>query len=116
MAYELENIEAKISENISVAASENLNFDVPEFLRDFDQECSKVRKAFRHQVVTFENELLVKRYFHYHQESLIDLIDTLSIGAQTANSFRESVVDRLSGLPFSNFEFSFQTMSITNLS
>lgn len=98
MAYELENIEAKISDNISVAASENLNFDVPEFLRELDQECSKVRKAFRHQVVTFENELLVKRYFHFHQESLIDLIDTLHADTQTANPFRECVIDRLSGL------------------
>jgi hypothetical protein len=98
VAYELENIEAKISENISVAASENLNFDVPEFLRELDLECSKVRKAFKHQVVTFENELLVKRYFHFHQESLIDLIDTLHTGMQTANPFRECVIDRLSGL------------------
>jgi hypothetical protein len=98
VAYELENIEAKISENISVAASENLNFDVPEFLRELDQECSKVRKAFKHQVVTFENELLVKRYFHFHQESLIDLIDTLHTGTQTANPFRQCVIDRLSGL------------------
>jgi hypothetical protein len=98
VAYELENIEAKISENISVAASESLNFDVPEFLRELDQECSKVRRAFRHQVVTFENELLVKRYFHFHQESLIDLIDTLHTGTQTASPFRECVIDRLSGL------------------
>lgn len=98
MAYELENIESKISENISVAVSENLNFDVPEFLRELDQECSKVRKAFRHQVVTFENELLVKRYFHFHQESLIDLIDTLHTDTQTAHPFRECIIDRLSGL------------------
>jgi hypothetical protein len=97
VAYELENIESKICE-IGLATSENLNFDVPEFLRDLDQECSKVKTAFKHQVVSFENELLVKRYFHFHQESLIDLINNLHSEAQLRNPFRESILDRLSGL------------------
>lgn len=98
VAYELENIESKISENIAFAASESLDSDVPEFLRDLDQECSKVKKAFRHQVVSFENERLVERYFHFHQESLIDLIDTLHKGNQPGSPCLQCIIDRLSDL------------------
>ena len=99
MAYELENIESKISENFAIADSENLDFDIPTFLRDLDQECSKVKKAFKHQVVSFENERLVRRYFYFHQESLIDLINTLDGGNdQPTTCFLQSILDRLSAL------------------
>ena len=98
VAYELEDIESKITENISLAASGDLTFDVPEFFRQLDQECSKVKRAFRQQVVSFENERLVKRYFHFHQESLIDLIDTLSTEQQLKHPFLQSILDRLAGL------------------
>lgn len=101
MAYELETIESRITENIFVAASESITFDVPEFLKELDNECAKVKKAFRQQVVSFENEKLVRRYFHFHQESLIDLINSIQSNVQTAGTadvFIESVVNRLSGL------------------
>lgn len=99
MAYELENIESKICDSSGLITSENLNFDVPEFLQDLDQECSKVKRAFKHQVVSFENERLVRRYFHFHQESLIDLINTLHAHTERPrNCFIESILDRLSGL------------------
>lgn len=98
MAYELETIESQISKNIQVAASENIEFDVPMFLEELDVECFKVKRAFRHQVVSFENERLIKRYFHFHQESLIDLINTLHTERQLNSSFLQSVLDRLAGL------------------
>lgn len=98
MAYELENIESQISKNIQVAASENIEFDVPMFLEELDVECFKVKRAFRHQVVSFENERLIKRYFHFHQESLIDLINTLHTERQLNSGFLQSVLDRLAGL------------------
>jgi hypothetical protein len=98
VAYELENIESKISENIAVAVSESLNFDVPEFLRDLDQEFLKVKKAFKRQVVSFDSERLVERYFHFHQESLIDLINTLHTSAPSDNRLLECVIGRLSEL------------------
>jgi hypothetical protein len=98
VAYELENIESKISKHISVADSENIEFDVPMFLQELDVECIKVKRAFRHQVVSFENERLIKRYFHYHQESLIDLIDSLHSSGKVGNDILQSVVDRLAGL------------------
>lgn len=98
MAYELENIEDRISKNISVAASENIEFDGPMFLQELDVECFKVKRAFRHQVVSFENERLIKRYFHYHQESLIDLIDSLHTDGKVGNNILQSVLDRLAGL------------------
>jgi hypothetical protein len=98
VAYELENIESKISRHISVADSENIEFDVPMFLQELDVECFKVKRAFRHQVVSFENERLIKRYFHYHQESLIDLIDSLHSGGKAGNNILQSVLDRLAGL------------------
>jgi hypothetical protein len=100
LAYELETIETKITENIFLAASESIIVDVPEFLKDMDSECAKVKKAFKHQVVSFENENLIKRYFHFHQESLIDLINTIQLNAQVRGSapLAESVVDKLSNL------------------
>jgi hypothetical protein len=98
VAYELEIIESKITESISLAVSENLHFDVPVFLQELDIECSKVKRAFRHQVVSFENERLVKRYFHFHQESLIDLLDTLHSGAHSDQCVLQSILDRLAGL------------------
>jgi hypothetical protein len=100
LAYELETIETKITENIFLAASESITFDVPEFLKELDNECLKVKKAFRHQVVSFENENLVKRYFHFHQESLIDLINSIQSNAQSpyAEQLVESVINRLSGV------------------
>jgi hypothetical protein len=98
VGYELEHIELKISANIVSAASENIEFDVPHFLQDLDDECSKVKRAFRHQVVSFENERLVKRYFHFHQESLIDLINTLHAEQHGSASILQSVLDRLAGL------------------
>jgi hypothetical protein len=98
VAYELENIESKITERISVAASETLHFDVPVFLQELDVECSKIKRAFRHQAVSFENERLVKRYFHFHQESLIDLIDTLHGEKHADQPVLESIVHRLAGL------------------
>lgn len=98
MAYELENIESRITENVSLAASENLTFDVPEFFRQLDQECLKVKRAFKHQVVSFENERLVQRYFHFHQESLIDLINTLDGHTDPDSCFVKSILDRLCGL------------------
>jgi hypothetical protein len=98
VAYELENIESQISKNIIVAASENIEFDIPMFLQELDVECFKVKRAFRHQVVSFENERLIKRYFHYHQESLIDLIDSLHTDGKVGNDILQSVLDRLAGL------------------
>jgi hypothetical protein len=98
VAYELEIIESKITESISLAASENLHFDVPVFLQELDIECSKVKRAFRHQVVSFENERLVKRYFHFHQESLIDLLDTIHSEAHSDQCVLQSILDRLAGL------------------
>jgi mRNA-degrading endonuclease YafQ of YafQ-DinJ toxin-antitoxin module len=98
VAYELESIESQISKNIQVAASENIELDVPMFLEELDVECFKVKRAFRHQVVSFENERLIKRYFHFHQESLIDLINTLHTERQLNASFLHSVLDRLAGL------------------
>lgn len=98
MAYELENIEVQISKNISVAASENIEFDVPMFLEELDSECFKVKRAFRHQVVSFENERLIKRYFHFHQESLIALINTLHAEQQLNTAFLQSILERLAGL------------------
>jgi hypothetical protein len=97
LAYELETIESKINANIFIAASESITVDAPEFLKELDSECAKVKKAFRYQVVSFENERLVRRYFHFHQESLIDLIDTLHAG-QLDNAFVETILDRLAGL------------------
>jgi hypothetical protein len=100
LAYELETIETKITENIFLAASESITVDVPEFLKELDSECAKVKKAFRHQVVSFENENLVKRYFHFHQESLIDLINTIQTNMQAGagNELVGSIVTRLSDL------------------
>ncbi len=98
VAYELENIETQISKNISIAASENIQFDVPMFLQELDVECFKVKRAFRHQVVSFENDRLVKRYFHFHQESLIDLINTVHVEPHSSGSFLQSILDRLAGL------------------
>ncbi len=98
MAYELENIEVQISKNISVAASDNIEFDVPMFLEELDSECFKVKRAFRHQVVSFENERLIKRYFHFHQESLIALINTLHAEQQLNTAFLHSILERLAGL------------------
>jgi hypothetical protein len=99
LAYELETIESKINENISFATSENIEFDVPEFLKELDHECAKVKKAFRHQVVSFENEKLVRRYFHFHQESLIDLINNIQTCDAAANpNLLDSIIARLSSL------------------
>lgn len=100
MAYELEMIETKITEHIFTAASDSISFDVPEFLKDLDGECAKVKKAFKIQVVSFENESLIKRYFHFHQESLIDLINTLQQNIQESGvrHVAEPVIHRLSGL------------------
>lgn len=98
MAYELESIEAKIAENIGLSLSERLEFDVPVFLQELDKECLKVKRAFRHQVVSFENERLMQRYFHFHQESLIELINTLHTNRSSKSSFVHSILDRLSGL------------------
>lgn len=100
MAYELETIESKISANIFLAASESITVDVPEFLKELDTECAKVKKAFRHQVVSFENENLVKRYFHFHQESLIDLINTIQESSQASadDNLAGSIVTRLAEL------------------
>lgn len=74
--------------------------DVPEFLKELDSECAKVKKAFRHQVVSFENENLVKRYFHFHQESLIDLINTIqtTMPPGAGDELAGSIVTRLSDL------------------
>ncbi|RAW01970.1 hypothetical protein DQQ10_05270 [Pseudochryseolinea flava] len=100
LAYELETIESKINENISLAASESITVDVPEFHRELDSECAKIKKAFRHQVVSFENENLVKRYFHFHQESLIDLINTIQANtrAGSGDQIFDPVVTKLSDL------------------
>jgi hypothetical protein len=100
LAYELETIETKITANIFLAASESITVDLPEFLRDLDTECAKVKKAFRHQVVSFENENLVRRYFHFHQESLIDLINSIQANTRTGDEhqLKGSVVTRLSDL------------------
>lgn len=99
MAYELETIESKINENIILAASESITVDVPVFLKELDSECAKIKKAFRHQVVSFENENLVKRYFHFHQESLIDLINTIQAGTPTGSGdLADPIVTRLSDL------------------
>jgi hypothetical protein len=100
LAYELETIETKITENIFLAASESITVDVPVFLKELDTECAKVKKAFRHQVVSFENENLVKRYFHFHQESLIDLINTIQTNMQAGagDELVGSIVMRLSDL------------------
>lgn len=97
MAYELETIENKITENISLAASENISFDIPEFLKQLDCECLKVKKAFKQQVVSFENDNLVKRYFHFHQESLIDLINSVQTN-ETDGALAESIIMRLTSL------------------
>ncbi len=100
LAYELETIESKITENISLAASESITVDVPEFHKELDSECAKIKKAFRHQVVSFENENLVKRYFHFHQESLIDLINTIQANTQAGSGDQifDPVVTKLSDL------------------
>ncbi|HEX5171927.1 MAG TPA: hypothetical protein VFW11_22260 [Cyclobacteriaceae bacterium] len=101
MAYELENIELKISENIALADSEYLNFDVPVFLQELDIECSKIKRAFKRQVVSFENDDLIRRYFHFHQESLIDLVNNLQSNSQPgtgSNYLSESIIIRLCGL------------------
>ena len=97
MAYELETIETKITENIFLAASESISVDVPEFLRDLDSECAKVKRAFKQQVVSFESDNLVKRYFHFHQESLIDLINNIHATAAASDTIDlvEPVVTRL---------------------
>lgn len=100
MAYELETIESKINENIFLAASESISVDVPEFLKELDAECAKIKKAFRHQVVSFENDNLVKRYFHFHQESLIDLINTIQANTRAGSGdlLFDPIVIRLSDL------------------
>jgi hypothetical protein len=101
LAYELETIETKITENIFLAASESITVDVPEFLKELDTECAKVKRAFKHQVVSFENENLVKRYFHFHQESLIDLINNIRPNPQEGHPTRDlaqSIMVRLSAL------------------
>jgi hypothetical protein len=100
LAYELETIETKITENIFLAASESITVDLPEFLKELDCECAKVKRAFKHQVVSFENENLVKRYFHFHQESLIDLINNIQFKIQKVEGedVVEPVVTKLSEL------------------
>lgn len=100
LAYELETIESKITENIFLAASESIIVDRQGFLKDLDMECAKIKRAFRYQVVSFENENLVRRYFHFHQESLIDLINTTQGPTRPFEDgdLVESVVVRLSGL------------------
>ena len=98
MAYELETIETKITEHVFLASSDSISFDVPEFLKELDNECIKVKKAFRNQVLSFENDDLVKRYFHFHQESLIDLINTIQLNAQSSELVVGSVTRRLTEL------------------
>jgi hypothetical protein len=97
LAYELETIETKITENIFLAASESITVDLPGFLKELDCECAKVKRAFKHQVVSFENENLVRRYFHFHQESLIDLINSVQTNDMD-DVLEESIIIRLTGL------------------
>jgi hypothetical protein len=100
VAYELETIETKITEHIFLASSDSITFDAPQFLKELDSECVKVKKAFRNQVLSFEAEELVKRYFHFHQESLIDLINNIQYSAQLSGTegLAESVIRKLTDL------------------
>ncbi|PZR19469.1 MAG: hypothetical protein DI538_31120, partial [Azospira oryzae] len=79
VAYELETIETKIEEHIFLASSESITIDAPQFLKELDDECVKIKRAFRNRITSFENDDLIKRYFHFHQESLIDLINSINI-------------------------------------
>jgi hypothetical protein len=100
LAYEFETIESKIADHICIAASETLTFNEPEFLQELDIECSKIKRAFKQQVVSFERDDLIKRYFHFHQESLIDLINSIQDNAHPCRAeFLElSILPRLSAL------------------
>ena len=100
MAYELEKIELKITDTICLEDSENIDFDGQEFLKEVDIECAKVKRAFKSQVVSFESDELLKRYFHFHQESLIELINTIHANARPCRTefLNNSILPRLSAL------------------
>lgn len=100
MAYELETIETKIEEHIFLASSDSITFDAPQLLKELDSECIKVKKAFRNQVTSFENDELIRRYFHFHQESLIDLINSIHsrVNRGKAAVCSDSIILRLSAL------------------
>lgn len=100
MAYELETIETKIEEHIFLASSDSITFDAPQLLKELDNECNKIKKAFRNQVTSFENDELIKRYFHFHQESLIDLINSIHQRASPSKAavYTDSIIFRLAAL------------------
>lgn len=76
LGYEFENIECQIGRVLSQQITNKLKKEESnEILDSVSLECERVKKAFTQLVLSAEDEKRVRRYFHFHQETLTTLID-----------------------------------------
>jgi hypothetical protein len=78
LGYDLENIESQIKSLIAAAGSRKLVKESDKALEIFEQECMAARLAFKRQFLSAIDEQTLSRYFHFHQQSLLLLINNLS--------------------------------------
>jgi hypothetical protein len=90
LGYDLENIETQVRSIIIISAGsrKGIQKESEKALETIQQECDAVRLAFKRQLLSNESEQSLTRYFHFHQHSLITLLNKLteSITSKVPNS------------------------------
>lgn len=87
MGYDFENIDSQINSLIaSVGSKKFSNSDSNKCLENLKLECEKITTVFKRQTFCVENETALKRYFHFHQEVLIALINRTSSQGSKINA------------------------------
>ncbi|MEO5602511.1 MAG: hypothetical protein ABIR06_16435, partial [Cyclobacteriaceae bacterium] len=75
MRCEFENIESLIGKVLALSTFKGE--DSKKILDSIGLECERIKKAFNQLVLSAEEEKKVRRYFHFHQESLVRLINKI---------------------------------------
>jgi hypothetical protein len=75
LGCEFENIESQIGKVLALAKSKGE--DRKKILDSISLECERIKKAFNQLVLSAEEDKRVRRYFHFHQECLVRLINKI---------------------------------------
>jgi hypothetical protein len=85
LGYEFENIESQIGRGLALAKANDFDDEEANKILDLvSLECERVIKTFKQHVLSARDENYVRRYFHFHQESLTRLIDQTDIQENSA--------------------------------
>jgi hypothetical protein len=76
LVYELVNIESKVSDIIGLIELKQLKeSDAGKFKEAILTECQRIKMAFKQEVIAVEEERILKRYFSFHQQGILELIN-----------------------------------------